>query len=119
MPGQLFRRYLIVAKDVVKVPVVKRVVDIFLQRRQFHVITNETVLVKSLGCQFDDHDVIMPVQTCALVVVGQTHKPVRCREVEFFGDTVHQASTPFDAFAIAAFQKSESSYSVGSAIPAR
>ena len=53
----MFGRNPVITKHIVQMPVIERIVDIALQRRQIEVIADESLRVEFTGFQFDHNDV--------------------------------------------------------------
>lgn len=93
MLRQTFRRHPVMAENVVQVAMVEMIVDIALQRRKLVIVAHETMLVQRFARQFDLNDVIMAVQTVALVIRRQAFQLVRGGKVKFLGDAEHQRTS--------------------------
>ena len=56
-------------QHVVQMPVVEGAVDVVLQRLQLVVVALKTVCIQLLRSQFHHHNVVVPVQPVALVML--------------------------------------------------
>ncbi len=84
---------------------VKTVVDIALERCQFVIVAHKAIPIEIGRGEFHLHDIVMAVQTRALMIGGQTCELVRGGKVKFLGDAKHQAFLA----SVAVRQKSASS----------
>lgn len=107
------------AEDVVQVTMVESLVDVALERREVVIVTDEAIIIQAFRSQFDDDDVVVTVEPSTLMVGRQVIQLMGGGEMKLLGDAVHQRTSVAEYRDTAAFQKSRSSYSVGSGTPAR
>jgi len=73
-----------------EIQVIEVLVDEELDRFELVVVHDETPVVELLALQYGLHDVVVPMQLAAWVIVGQEIQLVRCREVKLLADSEHE-----------------------------
>jgi hypothetical protein len=95
-------------KYLVEMLMVKMLVDIALQRRKLVIVTDEAVSAELSGRELHLYDIVVPVQSGALMLHRKMGKLVRGGEVEFLCDPEHYSTSVAEKPAVAASQKSAS-----------